>query len=135
MTVLDTSGLVDYLLGGPAYAAVGELIQRERVLAAPDLAAFETLSVLRRLAFSQVAAPGRFEAAVEDLGDFPVRLFPCLPLRRRAWELRENLSTGDALFVALAEQLGEPLATKDAGLLAAAASRPDIDIDVIRLPR
>jgi predicted nucleic acid-binding protein len=133
VTVLDTSGLVDYLLGGSAYAAVGELIQRERVLAAPDLAAFEALSVLRRLAFSRAADPSRLDAAVEDLGDFPVRLFPSLPLRRRAWEMRENLTTADALFVALAEQLGEPLATKDAALLAAAASRPDVDIDVIRL--
>lgn len=57
---------------------------------------------------------------MKDLGDLPVELFTRLSLGGRAWELRDNLTTADALFVALAEQLGEPLATRGRGLAVAA---------------
>jgi predicted nucleic acid-binding protein len=50
-----------------------------------------------------------------------------LPLRDRAWELRENLTAADALFVALAERLGEPLATKDRRLALAARKHAGIE--------
>lgn len=53
------------------------------------------------------------------------------PLRSRAWELRDNLTAADAPFVALAEQLGEPLATKDQGL--ATTARAQTSIEVIEL--
>jgi predicted nucleic acid-binding protein len=76
-------------------------------------------------------APERAEAAVEDLGDLGVELFPSLHLRKRAWELRENLTAADALFVALAECLGEPLATIDRGL--ATAARRQAGIETIEL--
>lgn len=71
--------------------------------------------------------PVRARGAIDDLGDLPVDLFGTLPLRRRAWELRENLTAADALFVALAEYLGEPLATKDGGLAAAAHEHARIE--------
>jgi hypothetical protein len=56
-------------------------------------------------------------------------LFPTLPLRSRAWELRRNMTAAaDALFVALAGPLGEPLATKDAALARAAARHADVEV-------
>jgi len=61
------------------------------------------------------------------LGDLAVELYPSLPLRGRAWELRSNLTAADALFVTLAEQLGEPLATKDPALAKAAAKHTAIE--------
>jgi predicted nucleic acid-binding protein len=60
----------------------------------------------------------RATGAIEDLGDLALTLFPSLRLRQRAWELRRNFTAGDALFVALAEELDEPLATKDRALAA-----------------
>jgi predicted nucleic acid-binding protein len=51
-------------------------------------------------------------------------------MRERAWGLRENFTIADALFVALAERLGEPLATKDLALAAAVAGRGDLDVAV-----
>lgn len=120
MTVVDTSAVVDFLVGEEAAADVQALLEQEHVLAAPDLLVFEVLAVLRRYAHRGVIPPERARAALDDLGDFAVELFPTLPLRQRAWELRENLTATDALFVALAEQLGEPLATKDRALAAAA---------------
>ena len=62
-----------------------------------------------------------------------MRLHPSLPLRFRAWEHRDNLTAGDALFVALAEQLGEPFATGDAALVRACSSAVAIETDVIPL--
>jgi predicted nucleic acid-binding protein len=116
VTVLDTSGVVDFLLGVGVAKHVEMLMESEGELAAPDLLTFEVLAVLRREAHRGSVPDGRAAAAVEDLGDLPIELFPSLPLRRRAWELRDNLTAADALFAALAEQLGEPLATKDDAL-------------------
>jgi predicted nucleic acid-binding protein len=119
VTVIDTSGVVDFLLGVGAAEQVGELMMAEGELAAPDLLVFEVVAVLRREALGGAIAEQRAAAAVGDLGDLPIDLFPSLPLRARAWSLRRNLTVADAIFAALAERLGEPLATKDAPLLAA----------------
>jgi predicted nucleic acid-binding protein len=121
VTVLDSSAVVDYLLGAGASAQVQELIDQEDELAAPDLLVFEVLAVLRREACRQAISRDRAEGAIEDLGDLPLQLYPALPLRSRAWALREDLTAAAALFVALAEALDEPLATCDRLLAAAAA--------------
>jgi predicted nucleic acid-binding protein len=116
VTVIDTSGVVDFLLGVGAAKQVQTLMEREGELAAPDLLTFEVLAVLRRETLRGSLADHRAAGAVEDLGDLPIELFPSLPLRQRAWTLRRNLTAADALFVALAEQLDEPFATKDCAL-------------------
>ena len=128
MTVLDTSAVVDFLLGRGVAEQVEELMTREGELAAPDLMVFETLAVLRRETHRGAVTAGRAVGAVEDLGDFPIELFPSLPLRQRAWELRDDLTAADALFVALAEQLGEPLATRDGALATEAAKHAEVRV-------
>ncbi len=132
MTVIDTSGVVDLLTEGPAAPMVGEMLAEEREMAAPDVLVFETLAAIRRSALKGSLPTGRASAAVEDMAEMPVHLFASLPLCSRAWELRENLTTADALFVSLAERLGEPLATKD-GSLAKAVSSLGL-VSVISLP-
>jgi predicted nucleic acid-binding protein len=120
VTVLDTSAVIDYLLDSGAAAEVRELVRRDSPTAAPDLLVFEVLAVLRRLVSRGDLTSRRANSALADLGDFAVELFPALPLRERAFELRDNLTAADALFVALAEALGEPIATKDRALARAA---------------
>ncbi|MGI8511033.1 MAG: type II toxin-antitoxin system VapC family toxin [Solirubrobacteraceae bacterium] len=132
MTFLDTSTAIDFLLGDGVAGEVGALLEYEGVLAAPDLLVFEVLAVLRREVQRGELAGARADGAVEDIGDLPVDLFPGLPLRARAWELRQNLTVADAIFAALAERLGEPLVTKDRGL--AAAARAHAGIEVVLLP-
>lgn len=132
MTVLDTSALVDFVLGAAVADQVRALMAAEGELAAPDLAIFETLAVLRRETLRGVLADERAASAIEDLGDVPLELFPSMPLRRRAWSLRANMTAADALFVALAEQLGEPLATKDEALIAEAAKHADVAVVSLR---
>lgn len=126
MTVIDTSGVVDFLLGVGAANEVHGLMEVEGELAAPDVLAFEVIAVLRREALRGALAESRAAAAVGDLGDLPVELFPSLPLRERAWSLRENLTVADALFIALAERLDEPLATKDGALIAGAGQHTSV---------
>lgn len=122
MTVIDSSGVIDFLVGAEAAGEVEALLELEGALAAPDVMVFEVIAVLRRDVLRGSLDSDRALGAVEDLGDLSVDLFPSLSLRDRAWALRENLTAADALFVALAEALGEPFATKD-GPLAAAARR------------
>lgn len=132
MTVVDTSAVVDYLLGSGAHQEVGALLEQEGEFAAPDVLAFEALAVFRRLALRGELDERRGGGAVEDLADLPVELFPTLALRARAWALRENMTTADALFVALAERLGEPLATKDDRLASAAAAHSSAEVILLR---
>ncbi len=131
MTVLDTSAVIDLLLSDGVAVDVEALIRREGAVAAPDLLVFEVLAVLRRDVGRGALSLARASAAIEDLGDLSVELFSTLALRDAAWELRDNLTAADALFVALAARLGEPLATKDAGL--AIAARQHAGVELIEL--
>lgn len=128
MTIIDTSGVLDFLLGIGVAKQVETLMEREGELAAPDLLTFEVLAVLRRETLRGSVADHRAAGAVEDLGDLPIELFPSLPLRQRAWTLRRNLTAADALFAALAEQLDEPLATKDGALAAEVAKHATLTV-------
>ncbi len=128
MTVLDTSAAIDYLLADGVAAQVQALLVEGGPAAAPDLLVFEVIAVLRRDAARGELSDGRARAVVADLGDLAVELFPTLPLRQRAFELRHNLTAADALFVALAEQLGESLVTKDRALANAAREHTGIDV-------
>jgi predicted nucleic acid-binding protein len=127
VTVLDTSVAIDYLLSTGVGDQVEALLAAEPA-AAPDLLVFESLAVLRRAVGRRELTRARAGAAVDDLGDMALDLFPTLPLRLRAWELRRNMTAADALFVALAEALGEPLATKDRSLARAAARHAGVEV-------
>ena len=58
-------------------------------------------------------------------------MFETLPLRKRAWGLRANFKMADAIFIALAEELEEPFATKDAPLATEAAKHTGAEIVVL----
>lgn len=128
MTVIDSSGVVDYLLGVGAAAQVHQLLEREGELAAPDILVLEVLAVLRRERLRGSISESRAAGIVEDLAYLPLELFHSMPLRERAWSLHRNITSADGLFVALAEQLGEVLATKDRGLAAAAAAQAGVEV-------
>ncbi|MGH8913791.1 MAG: type II toxin-antitoxin system VapC family toxin [Acidimicrobiia bacterium] len=128
MTVLDTSGVVDFLVGEQCHAEVADLLQQEGTFAGPDLLVFEVVAVFRRQVQQHGMNRDRAKSAIADLGDLPLEIFPALPLRARVWELRDNLTAADAFFVALAEQLDEPLATKDRHLATAAKTYTSIQI-------
>lgn len=88
-------------------------------LVAPDLVDVETVAVLRKRWIAGDVSRNRFSAAIDDFEDLDLVRYPALPLMRRAFDLRDNVTAYDAVYVALAERLGCPLVTADQRLAAA----------------
>ncbi|MGS0687755.1 type II toxin-antitoxin system VapC family toxin [Nakamurella sp. GG22] len=101
---------------------------RGEVLAAPELIDPEVISVFRRFAMSGLMTSERSEAAVADLTDLALRRAPHRLLLQRCWELRQNLTSYDACYVALAETLEVPLLTSDRRLARAPGTRCAIEL-------
>jgi predicted nucleic acid-binding protein len=110
--VLDASALVELLLQSERAPAVLQVIGNTE-LAAPDVINPEVLSTLRRLEWIGALPPDRARQAVDDLQVAQVQRFPTLPLLPAVWELRTNVTSYDACYVALAEALGCSLVTAD----------------------
>lgn len=128
MIVVDASAAVELLLGTARGAAVAERIfAPAETLHAPELLDLEVAQVLRRYERAGLLDEARAEAALRDLGDLPLERYGHRLLLPRAWELRENLTIYDAVYVALAELLAAPLLTGDASL-AAAKHRATIEL-------
>ena len=124
MVVIDASVLIDALLvAGPA---------RQRLastnLQAPELIDAELLSVLRRLVLADKLNEGHALQALATAQRLGLRRHPSRSLWPRAWELRTNLSTYDALYVALAERLNAPLLTADTRLARAPGLRCPVKV-------
>ncbi len=121
--VLDGSALVA-LLGdsGPAGSWVSA-VTTGAALAAPELALFEAANIFRRQTITGRLDASQATLAHADLVALPLQLWPYAPLARRAWELRHNLTTYDASYVALAEMLGAPVVTLDIALGSAPGPR------------
>jgi predicted nucleic acid-binding protein len=92
-------------------------------LLAPHLMPVEAANVLRRAALAGDISADAAAMAHSDLLDLPVELFAYEPVAGRVWELRGNLTTYDAWYVALAEWLELPLATLDVRLSRASGPR------------
>ena len=63
-----------------------------------------------------------------DGPELPSFRYPLGALRDRVWELRENLTAYDAVYVALAEALGAPLVTCDRALARAPGTHAAIEL-------
>jgi predicted nucleic acid-binding protein len=101
---------------------------RGEVLAAPELLDLEVASVLRRHITGGVIDVRRADLALVDLGAMPLQRAPHQPLLGRAWELRENLTIYDAVYVSLAEALQVSLLTGDMHLARAPGPRCHIEV-------
>lgn len=121
--VLDASVLVAALSDSGAEGAWAEEIVGAGGLVAPHLALVEATNILRRLEL--VGKLGRLEAgaAARDLLMIELELVPFVPFAERVWELRSNVTSYDAWYVAVAEDLDLPLATLDRPLAAAPGPR------------
>ncbi|MGH9116191.1 MAG: type II toxin-antitoxin system VapC family toxin [Acidimicrobiales bacterium] len=111
--VCDASALVTLLLdSGPDGRWVTEELQGED-LASPHLVSFQAANVIRRHEASAVVSADQAAQAHADLLDLAIELWPHELLAPRVWDLRRNLSSYDASYVALAELLGTALVTLD----------------------
>jgi len=85
-------------------------------LAAPSLFPFEAANIIRRHELAGVISADQAAQAHSDLIDLAVEHWPYEVLVPRAWELRHNLTSYDASYVALAELLEATLVTLDLGI-------------------
>jgi predicted nucleic acid-binding protein len=111
--VCDASAVVSALLdsGDVGTWAAGRLYGAR--LFAPALMPFECSNIIRRHELSGLVNPDQAVQAHADLVDLPVDLWPYEALATRIWQLRPNLTSYDAAYVALAETLDVPLVTLD----------------------
>ncbi|WP_113716623.1 type II toxin-antitoxin system VapC family toxin [Arthrobacter dokdonensis] len=82
-------------------------------LAAPNLLPFEAANIIRRHELAALITADQAAQAHADLLDLAIEQWPYDLLAPRAWELRKNLTSYDASYVALAELLGHALVTLD----------------------
>lgn len=129
MIVLDASTVVDFLLGTPAAARIEKRILSSReTWHAPHLLDLEVAQVLRRYVREGEIKTARGRQALEDLMILPLSRYPHDVLLPRIWELRQNVTTYDAAYVALAELLEAPLLTRDARLASVPGLRAEIEV-------
>ena len=121
--VVDASLIVSALVDGGSEGRWAEAEIAGAALAAPHLLPVEVASVLRRAVIARELSDDVASLAHSDLVALRIELFPYEPVAQRAWELRANLASHDAWYVALAESLGAPLATLDRKLSRAPGPR------------
>lgn len=116
MLVVDASALVDALLVVPGSDDVRTWLVNEE-LHAPSLIDYEVVSAVRGLVLGGQVTSARAQDLLSDLEDLPIHRWQSSDgLRRRAFQLRDNLSAYDAAYIALAEALQCPLLTRDVRL-------------------
>jgi predicted nucleic acid-binding protein len=114
--VLDTSAIIEFLVGADLLAERVRAVTAGEKLAAPHAVDLECASTLRGLVQGSKLPPGEAERALDLLGRMNITRYGHVPLLPRIWQLRHNMWPYDAAYVALAEALDAELVTLDAKL-------------------
>jgi predicted nucleic acid-binding protein len=88
----------------------------------------EVTNILRRAAAKGEITQDVASMAHADLLDLRVELFPYAPFAPRVWELRDNVTSYDAWYIALAESLGVSVATLDRRMAQAPGPRCTFEV-------
>ena len=115
--------MVAALVDSGADGGWAESVVSVETLAAPQLILVEATSILRRLERRGEISRIEVNGARRDLLRRDIELLPFAPFADRVWELRHNVSSYDAWYVAVAEAFECPLATLDRRLSRAAGVR------------
>ena len=109
--------MLEFLLQTPLGARVESRLFRDgEEFHSPHLMDVEVTQGLRRLVRSGEVSATRAAEAIEDLGDLDLHRHSHLALLIRAWQLRQNVTVYDAMYVALAEALDATMITCDSPL-------------------
>lgn len=128
MNVVDASVLVEYLAGGEHVEAARGAVRRERWVWAPALIDAEVGNALRRQVRAKEISVRKAHGALDDLLEMRLQRVEHRYLVGRAWQLRDNVSFYDGLYVALAEGLGASLLTLDERLTRASGLRAEVEL-------
>ncbi len=121
--VVDASVVVAALIDSGADGVWAEAVLASERPSAPHLMLAEVGNILRRAALAGDVSADAASLAYADLLVLDLDLLPYAPFGERIWALRANLTTYDAWYVAVAEELGAKLATLDIRLSRAAGPR------------
>ncbi len=129
MIVVDASVLLAALLSERGAGALArERLRGEGDLHAPHLIGVEMTSALRRRVRLGQTNPDAAWTVLADVATFPLMRWDHEPLLSRVWELRDNLTVYDAMYVVLAELLDARLLTTDARLGRAPGVRCEVEV-------
>jgi predicted nucleic acid-binding protein len=127
--VLDASAAVEWLLQTWTGARVAQrILSSGETLHAPHLLDVEVTQVFRRHVLQGAVTASRAEEALQDLLDLRVSRHPPGLFLWRVWELRDNLTAYDAVYVALAEALDATLLTCDGKLALAPGHHARVEV-------
>ena len=129
MIVLDASAVIELLLNTTAGSHVRSRISNPaESLHAPHLLSVEVAQVFRRYAATGAITLDIAEAAIADLAALDIEHYAHEPFLGRVWELRDNVTAHDAVYLALAEVLAAPLLTLDAKLAASPGHHASVEL-------
>ncbi len=111
--VVDASVLVAAVADAGTEGRWAEEVLAHGGIVAPHLVLVEATNILRRLERSRELTRIEAGAAQRDLIHLDIDLLPFEPFAERVWELRRNVTSYDAWYVAIAEAFALPLATLD----------------------
>jgi len=111
--VVDSSVVIAALVDSGPDGEWAEEVLANGLLQAPELVRAEATNIFRRLERAKLITTPEANGAQEDLMQLDIELFPFEPFASRIWELRHNVTSYDAWYVAIAEALNLPLATLD----------------------
>ncbi len=126
--MVDCAAVIDALTAVDGTDALRSHLAAEE-LHAPSLVDFEVVSALRGLTLGGHLSVARAKDLLTDFDDLPLQRWPSADaLRRRAFQLRDNVSAYDAAYVTLAEALGCPLVTRDGRLVRSTGHSAQIEV-------
>jgi predicted nucleic acid-binding protein len=120
LIVVDASAITEVLLARSRATAIRVALSLHSELYVPAHFHAEVLSALRRYSLRNELSDLGTAEALAKLSDLRALTYPLRELTRAIWELRFNLTTYDAAYLALARRLDAGLITLDAALAEAA---------------
>ena len=128
MIVVDASVVLDALATPTPNPDLAHRLDQDKDFRAPHLIDIEVASALRRLVSEGELHHDRAADALSDLHALRIVRYPHLSLVDRVWELRDNLTTYDAAYVALAEILEVPFVTCDTRLAGSPGHQAEVEL-------
>jgi predicted nucleic acid-binding protein len=128
--VIDASAGVELAADTVRGRALRALLPADAVPWVPELFYVECGAVLRRRDLNGILTPAQISQAIGELMAWPLRITQVRGLFAEAWQLRENVTFADAIYIALADHLDADLLSDDIRL----ANAPGFPVRVLHLP-
>jgi predicted nucleic acid-binding protein len=127
--VVDASVLADALIDDASSGdRARQALSKDLHWAAPAHLVVEVISVIRGRLLGRKLEAQRAEDAIAALAEIQIEQVDVLPIAKRIWELRENLTAYDAAYLAVAELLDCVMLTSDARLARVKTARCAVEM-------